>query len=96
MKTVWLIKNKFFVSQNLESQFLLFEKAFSSLGVQFAVKTNDELCISSTYSQALPSAVIMWDKDIILARRLEMLGVMVINSADAIACCDDKMLMQLA
>src|SRR5690625_3654009 len=42
--------------------------------------------------QSLPDFVIFTDKDIYLARQLELLGVRVFNSADAIAKSDDKII----
>lgn len=37
--------------------------------------------------------IIFWDKDIFLAKHLETMGYKVFNSSDAIAKCDDKLLM---
>lgn len=36
--------------------------------------------------------ILFWDKDIVLAQALEAAGYRLFNSADAIACCDDKAL----
>jgi len=45
---------------------------------------------------ALPDFVLFWDKDVALAQRLEAAGLPVINSAAAIATCDDKIKTALA
>ena len=43
-------------------------------------------------SHSLPDFVLFWDKDIRLARHLEILGLPVFNSSKAIEACDDKRL----
>ena len=43
-----------------------------------------------------PDFVLFWDKDVVLAQRLEMAGLPVFNSAAAIATCDDKIKTALA
>ncbi len=41
---------------------------------------------------ATPDFVLFWDKDLYLARQLEMMGIRLFNSARAIEVCDDKCL----
>lgn len=59
-----------------------------------AEKMDIDLKIETNLSLALKKIntdfVLFWDKDINLAKRLELDGVPVFNSADAIAKCDDK------
>ena len=38
----------------------------------------------------LPDFAIFWDKDILLAKRLEKMGLRLFNSSDSIETCDDK------
>ena len=42
-----------------------------------------------------PDFVIFWDKDIYLAKHLELMGYQVFNSSDSIKYCDNKALMHL-
>ena len=43
----------------------------------------------------LPDGVLFWDKDIMLAKHLEEMGIRLFNSSSAIETCDDKVLTQL-
>lgn len=52
--------------------------------------TTAKLDILTTVAEPLPDYVIFTDKDIYLAKQLELLGVPVFNSAEAIAISDDK------
>lgn len=62
-------------------------------GVQLCHKTNAELF--GRIPDTLPGRAIFWDKDVRLARQLEMRGLRLYNSAQAIADCDDKTLTYL-
>ncbi|MFC4022637.1 RimK family alpha-L-glutamate ligase [Oceanobacillus longus] len=52
--------------------------------------TKDQLDLLEPYKKELPDFVVFADKDIYLARQLELLGVRVFNSAKAIDTSDDK------
>lgn len=52
--------------------------------------TSDSLSILDTDTTPLPDFVLFTDKDIYLARQLELLGIPVFNSAKAIEISDDK------
>lgn len=62
-------------------------------GVRLIHKSNAELM--QRMPDALPDRAIFWDKDVRLARLLEMRGVRLFNTAQAIADCDDKTLTYL-
>lgn len=55
-----------------------------------AYLTTDSLSILKKQANILPDFVIFTDKDIYLAKQLELLGIPVYNSAEAIAISDDK------
>lgn len=57
-----------------------------------AYLTMDSMNLLQTNKQKYPDFVIFTDKDIYLAKQLELLGIRVFNSADAIATSDDKIL----
>lgn len=53
---------------------------------------SDKLKVLQEKQQPLPDYVVFMDKDIYLAKQLELLGVRVFNSSEAIAVSDDKIL----
>lgn len=55
-----------------------------------SVLDQSQLKLLSNNNLALPDYVIFTDKDIYLARQLELLGIPVFNSAESIAISDDK------
>ncbi|MEG2274615.1 MAG: RimK family alpha-L-glutamate ligase, partial [Clostridia bacterium] len=98
MTNAWLIKNEYYTSARLDQQFAMLTQSFLARGIALTIKTNAEFCfpLGESITDDMPAFAIMWDKDIILARRLQSFGIRLFNSADAIATCDDKTLMQLA
>lgn len=100
MKNVYLIVNAFFKTARLQEQYDMLRTAFEKQSIRLQVFTNAEMSYTlgakAEFSKPLPDLVVMWDKDIALARALEIAGVRVINSSQAIALCDDKVLMHLA
>lgn len=64
-------------------------------GVRLMVRKNDGF-FSAEALAGLPAAGIFWDKDVRLARLLESEGVRLLNTARAIALCDDKTFTYLA
>ena len=55
-------------------------------GIELALKTNLELATE----RPTGDFVLFWDKDVVLARRLENEGFRVFNSSDSIRKCDNK------
>ncbi|GGM27233.1 alpha-L-glutamate ligase [Paraliobacillus quinghaiensis] len=89
------------------NKFITFSKwiqyAGEKEGIDIKLKRNDQvLPIVSSNGLGLldhdqfPAFVIFIDKDIVLARQLELLGIPVFNSANAIELCDNKVLMYQA
>lgn len=97
--TGWLIVNEFLQSNKFNEIHSWLVEAAKKQGVILEQKTNAQLLIdlsSPVYREKSPSSgpdfVLFWDKDIRLARHMELLGYPVFNSAEAIGICDDKSL----
>lgn len=65
--------------------------AFEKRGHNIDVYTNIELTDIDSISNK-PDFVLFWDKDIVLAKRLEKLGLRLFNNSKAIEICDNKAL----
>lgn len=61
-------------------------KSAKKQNINLAIKTNLELAADEVNADF----VLLWDKDINLARRIEKSGVPVFNSSSSVAVCDDK------
>ena len=95
----WLIVNAFLQKQKFQEIYELLKNAAKKFGVELTLKTNAELFDGLALKDAFinrPDFVLFWDKDINLAKRLEMLDIPLFNSARAIEICDDKILTALA
>lgn len=101
MKKILLITNAFYRTERLEKQYAMLEKALEERGFEVERALNAQLIYALTkegadFFRRLPSAALMWDKDVPLALALELAGVRVFNSSGAIALCDDKVMTHLA
>ncbi len=85
-----LITNGFFVTPKTEEIRQLLVDAFEARGVKL-IKLRNDGCLASN-ENATPSfeRALFWDKDILLARRLEGQNVKVVNSSSTLRICDDK------
>ncbi len=91
--TAWLVVNAFLQTPKFQQLYTLLQTAAKGQGVDLQIKTNAQLCFTlqgAPEALARPEFVLFWDKDVLLAQRLEDLGLPVYNSAKAIAVCDDK------
>lgn len=61
-------------------------KSAKKQNINLVIKTNLELAAAKVNTDF----VLLWDKDINLARRIEKGGVPVFNSSSSVAVCDDK------
>ncbi len=98
----WLIYNKGFKSEHNFKQYKLYEDACEKLGVMLELKSNFEIFFMLTDIAELdtfilnkPDFVVFLDKDIHLAKQLELLDFKVFNSATCIENCDNKNLSQI-
>lgn len=99
-----LITNAFLHTTKFTEINLWLIEAAKKLGIDLMVKTNAEILVQldskfinpkSKNDQDKSDFVLFWDKDIRLARFLEMKGFQVFNSSNGIAICDDKSLTHL-
>ena len=90
----YLITNAFMRGGSFEKMRKLFMEAAQKQGVELLSRTNADFMRGVPAGEA--DFALFYDKDIRLAKRLEMHGLPVFNSADAIAVCDDKTLTHLA
>lgn len=81
-----LLVNHFLNSEKYNELHSHLVKSAKKQNINLAVKTNLELAADKVNTDF----VLLWDKDINLARRLEKSGVPVFNSSSSVAMCDDK------
>ncbi len=94
----WLIVNSFLGLEKFYSLYGFLKNAAEKNGVRLEMKTGEDLLfdIQADFMGAvLPDFVLFWDKDIYLAKRLEMQGLRLFNSANAVKICDNKILTSL-
>lgn len=85
-----LIVNHGLMTEKYTEQTALYTEAAEGLDITLHVCTNAQR--PETYGDF----VLFLDKDVVLARTLELAGIPVFNSATSIALCDDKALTYLA
>lgn len=101
----WIIYNGALRIKKVEKLvYELFEKA-KKKNVKLQMVRNNEILpsfdsygkaqLNSTINLSNPDFIIFWDKDIYLARHLELMGYTLFNSREAIELCDNKSLMHL-
>ncbi|QHQ62163.1 RimK family alpha-L-glutamate ligase [Anaerocolumna sedimenticola] len=100
----WLITNAFLHTHKFTEIHLWLTEAAKKLGVDLIIKTNAEVLVllnsDSTNVEfnnikERPDFILFWDKDVRLAKYLEIKGYHVFNSSQGIAACDDKSLTHL-
>lgn len=94
----YLVINAFMKDDKFKDVYDLFLKSFLNKNINLEVKTNIDLLDIINKFQKLenkPDFVIFFDKDIYLAKRLEMLNIPVFNNSKSIAICDNKSLTYL-
>ena len=104
-KTVWLVYNGQLNSVHYLWQISSFGESLSRYGYVPVIMSSHELLarfgtddgmLFHTKPAEKPAFCIFYDKDIVLARTLEICGIPVINSSECIRICDDKALCALA
>ncbi|MGN0772140.1 MAG: RimK family alpha-L-glutamate ligase [Christensenellales bacterium] len=95
--TGYLIINRYFSTPKLREQYDMLIKAFSKKGVSLTPRFNDSFCIDVTGDEIKdkPDFVLMWDKDVFLAKALEGQGIRLFNNSKSIEICDDKATMHV-
>lgn len=79
-----LIVNHALNGEKYRSQTALYTAAAEQCGISLTVRTNAQICPPDS------DFVLFLDKDVLLARLLELQGKRVFNSSVAISLCDDK------
>ena len=94
----WLVVNGFLQSNKFQQLYGYLSNAAEAEGIQLSLKTSAELCarLEDELKASTPDFVIFWDKDYLLAKRLETAGIPLFNNAEAVRVCDDKMLTAVA
>ena len=95
----WLIVNGFLQSNKFSELYDFLQSAAAGEGIELSVKTSTELF--SALDEGIcgdnkPDFALFWDKDYVLAKRLEQEGVALFNNAEAVRICDDKSLTAVA
>lgn len=89
----WIIVNGFLYTSKFSEITRMFTEAAKKNSIQLEVKSNTEIytgVFEMDKTVQKPDFVLFWDKDIILARYLELSGIPVYNSSKSIEICDDK------
>ena len=89
----WLIVNSYYNPAKFNSLYRVLEDSAEKAGLHFSKWTSDQrpTIVGSQAKEPKPSFVLFWDKDIQLAKTMELSGLHLFNSANAIALADDKM-----
>lgn len=99
-----LITNAFLHTHKFTELNLWLIEAAKKQGIELIIKTNAEILVQldsefinsiKNIDKERPDFVLFWDKDVRLAKYLEMKGLKVYNSSNGIAVCDDKSLTHL-
>ena len=93
----WLVINEFLNSNKFNEIYKWLEKATIKHNNKIDVFTNSDLLICNGKFlnpdiTKMPDYVIFWDKDIVLAKQLENMGLKLFNNSRAIEICDNKAL----
>ncbi len=91
----WLIVNGFVKSEKFKDIYSLFLSAAKKRGIELSVVNTVELAApldEDFFKNGKPDFAVFWDKDVILAHRLESAGIRLFNCADAVLLCDNKAL----
>lgn len=81
-----LVVNAYLKSEKFDTLYRHLISSAAACGIDLQLRTNEEVLLGTPQ----PDFALFWDKDVNAARRLENRGVPVLNSARAIALCDDK------
>ena len=87
-----LVVNAFLRTTKFDELYTFLAQAAQKEGMALDVMTNAEVvcALEGAFDPSQYSFVVFWDKDVLLAHRLESLGLRLFNSARSIALCDDK------
>ena len=89
----WLIVNSYYNPAKFNSLYRVLEESAEKAGLHFSRWTSEArpTVVGAAAREPKPSFVLFWDKDIQLAKAMELSGLRLFNSAGSIALADDKM-----
>lgn len=89
----WLIVNSYYNPAKFNSLYRVLEESAEKAGLHFSKWTSEQrpTVVGTGAREPKPAFVLFWDKDIQLAKTMELSGLKLFNSANAIALADDKM-----
>ena len=89
----WLIVNSYYNPAKFNSLYRVLEESAEKAGLHFSKWTSEArpTVVGAAAKEPKPSFVLFWDKDIQLAKAMELSGLRLFNSAESIALADDKM-----
>lgn len=93
-----MVVNGFLQSDKFNALYSFLQNSAQQLNIDLQTVSSDSLLCEATdgFSRfEKPDFVLFWDKDVVLARRLESAGFRLFNSAEAVAICDSKTLTAL-
>lgn len=97
MKKGWLVISAYLNAQKYYEIYEYLMRAARQRECELEVVTNRDILVHfARLQQEEPDFAIFWDKDVRAAEYLEIHGIKIFNSAEAIARCDDKSLTYLA
>ncbi len=86
-----LLINHFLSSSHFSRVHALFTEAAEKKGIALSLQTAAAFPEQRDITrQSVGDFVLFWDKDVLLAKRLEAAGVPLFNSAEAVRICDNK------
>lgn len=101
----WIIYNGALRMNKVEKLVIKLSNEAKNKGINIKlIKNNELLPMFDNFGNAdlkafvdldRPDFIVFWDKDIILARHLELMGFKLFNSRESIQVCDNKALMQI-
>ena len=88
------VVNGFLISEKFNEIYDMIQKAAKNNGINIDLKKNYEIPIDLSVKIKFDNYdfCLFWDKDILLARYLESMGLRVFNCSKSIEICDDKAL----
>ena len=88
----WLVVNSFMKKDKFLDLYNLLMASASEREIQLElVTTTDLLCpVGAPLPRPKPDFAIFWDKDTVLAQKIESQGIPTFNSSTTIALCDNK------
>lgn len=94
MQPIYMVVNAFLAQKSFHKMAEVFVEAAKDQGMNLVIKGNDSFINPDSLINP-PSAALFLDKDLRLAKRMEMAGIRLYNTEKAIGVCDDKTLTSL-